>query len=275
MKQLITAGRGISATVAFPPKQGTWDFLQQAHQETTSATIIGMIGPNYSAATVYILYGCNLYTGAGMVEYCSPGALFFNGEVYYLPAAVPVPPLIVPFVLLVMLSVSQYTPTISGYATADPVILTDSSSQNLHDIRSFSFTSGTSGTGTLSGTTASDWTNVVRINTPASVYSGSAGFNGQTVNFDHNNTYEYLGAGSSTNTITLNFTGAIVGKTITVVGAISAAQLIAFSVSGSWSNYVNASSLTAPSGCSYCIIQMTYMGNGSGRNTIATVINYI
>ena len=73
-----------SATVGFPPKQGTWDFLQLAHQEEVSAIIQGLIGPGYSATTAYVLWGVTT-SGFGTV-YFTEGAVYFNGEVFRVAA---------------------------------------------------------------------------------------------------------------------------------------------------------------------------------------------
>ena len=72
-----------SATVGFPPKQGTWDFLQLAHQEEASAIIQGLIGPSYSATTAYVLWGVT-ESGFGTVHF-TQGAIYFNGEVFQSP----------------------------------------------------------------------------------------------------------------------------------------------------------------------------------------------
>lgn len=111
---------------------------------------------------------------------------------------------------------------------------------------------------------------------PISTYSESLGFNGETITFNNNNTYQYLGSSSSVNTLILNPSLAVVGKTSTIIGVISPTQTIAFSTSGTYSFYVNASSLTAPSGCTYCTISITYLGSaGTSSNAYSIIVSYI
>lgn len=124
----------ISNTAQMPIKSGTLQFLQDAHKESLTNVIKGLIGGSYSATTYYILNGC-VNTGVGSNYIISSGAIFFNGEVYDVQSTtftttggqVPV----------MNIQTTQYT------SNADPVTFTDGSVQNVHDIRSIVISAGT------------------------------------------------------------------------------------------------------------------------------------
>ena len=248
-----------SATTGFPPKQGTWDFLQLAHQEATSSIIQSMIGPSYSVAVPYVLYGFAV-TGGGIypVTY-SPGALFFNGEIFLFPGQTIPGTYGFPDVGVLDINTAYYT------INADPVLFTDAVSRYVHNIRTVYITGGPSGSGDISDVHA-----LVYL---SAAFNGSTGtLNGLTVAFNANNTYVRMGTALATNTITLDFTNANIGAIATIVGFISHSDVISISTTGS--NFVKSSSLIGPTSCSYCIITITYLGNISGTNMTATVVSY-
>jgi hypothetical protein len=128
----------VSISNEFPVKEGTLDFLQLAYQEAITAIGNNLIGNKSMANVGYILYGC-VNTGSGLNYIISAGAIYYNGEVYLVPATT--------FtassgnVAIANVGISQYT------TNADPVTFTDGVSRNVHNIRSINFTAGTSGSG--------------------------------------------------------------------------------------------------------------------------------
>lgn len=130
----------ISATAFQPFKQGTWEHLQQSYTEALDALVKSQIGSTYDATKVYILYGC-IATGTdpGARTFTS-GAVFYNGIVYLVPAA---------SFTSSGSDVAIGTITTSYYADAkaDPVLFTDGSSHNVHEIKTMVISAGVSGSG--------------------------------------------------------------------------------------------------------------------------------
>jgi len=126
----------ITSAVGFPPKSGTWNFLQLAYQECVESIIRNLIGSGYSTSAGYILWGMLPSPPSSLTA----GAIFYNGKIYLYPGGL-VPVNLFPDVTLVNISQSQYT------TNADPVLFTDSNNYNVHNIFSISLSSGTSGTG--------------------------------------------------------------------------------------------------------------------------------
>lgn len=132
MKILDTSN--ISPSAQMPIKQGTLQFLQDAYKECIESILKGTIGGSYSASTYYILHGC-VNSGVGSNYNISAGAMFFNGEVYLVDAAVfttsggQVP--------VMNVNTTQYT------TNADPVTFTNGVAYNIHDIRKIVISGGT------------------------------------------------------------------------------------------------------------------------------------
>lgn len=128
----------ISNTSQMPIKKGTLNFLQRAHRETVISLFKAMVGSTYNAGAPYLLYGL-VDSGSGLVHDISEGAIVYLEEIFLVPAAsftsavgeVPV----------LNLSITQFT------IDADPVTFTDYVVRNVHDIREYAITSGTSGSG--------------------------------------------------------------------------------------------------------------------------------
>lgn len=157
MKKLITSD--ITSTIGFPPKKGTWDFLQNSYQECISSIIINTITEKfgiYHPGMVYILNGLVLSTGANYS--ISDGSVFYNGEIYQYPGGTfPV----AGGVPVANLLITQYT---SG-TEADPVTFTDLVARNVHNIRAIVFVSGATGSGSFSGSLSSvnDLSNMINV----------------------------------------------------------------------------------------------------------------
>jgi hypothetical protein len=134
MKKLTVSG--ISDSAQFKFKSGTLQFLQDANSEAFAALCQAIIGVNYSAAQVYILWGC-INTGTGDSYVVSAGAVFYAGEIYLVDAAT----------FTLNANVAIFSPITTQYQTnADPVTFSDSSVHNIHDIRKTAVVAGTTGT---------------------------------------------------------------------------------------------------------------------------------
>lgn len=157
MKKLDTSACN-ATTIGFPPKQGTWDFLQMANQELFSSIIQGLIGPTYDPAKVYILYGMK-YTSSMFFGTISAGAVYTNGEVFLSPAQGVPGAILYTDAVVAYIAESQYT------TNADPVTFTDGISRNVHNIRQVGLTVSLAGSGTLNGGPSSnnDYGNFVPI----------------------------------------------------------------------------------------------------------------
>ena len=155
-----------SGGVGFPVKYGTWQFLEYAHEEEVHNTIVSMIGSNYNPNIVYILWGCTLSTSGGNTT-ISSGAIFYQGsnligEVYSVYGnTIKTPP--VGNVVVCNLLTSNYIVTSGlGNAAADPVVFTNGSSLNVHNVRTMAIGSGASGSGTISGDPYSNYSNLIK-----------------------------------------------------------------------------------------------------------------
>jgi hypothetical protein len=139
----------VTTTNAMPVKSGTIDHIQSAYQEAISSAIKSIIfGSLYDPANGYILHGC-VNSGTGSSYVISAGAVFFNGEVYQVPAAS-----FSTTGLEVPVGVIQTT-FFSG-VNADPVAFTDGVSRNVHQIRQVVMQAGLSGSGAFNFLSAVD-----------------------------------------------------------------------------------------------------------------------
>lgn len=136
MRKLDTTA--ISPAAQMFIKRGTLDFLQQADQEVFNAVILSLIGVIYDPTQIYVLYGC-VNTGIPPAVNISAGAVFYNGEVYLVPAT---------NFFLGGGQVAIATGQLSFYnVNADPVTFTDNSQHSVHQIRTMSIVAGASGAG--------------------------------------------------------------------------------------------------------------------------------
>jgi len=152
--------------VGFPVKYGTWQFLEYAHEEEIHNTIVSMIGSSYNPNIVYILWGCTLSTSGGNTI-ISSGAIFYQGsnligEVYSVYGNTITTPS-GGNVVVCNLLVSNYVVTSGlGNEAADPVVFTNGSSLNVHNVRTMAIGSGASGSGTISGDPYSNYSNLIK-----------------------------------------------------------------------------------------------------------------
>jgi len=134
MKKIITSG--ITTAVGIPIKTGTVEHFQEAYQEALTA-LARMNILNYDASKIYVLYGC-VNSGSGANFVISAGAVFFNGEVYLVPAAT--------FTTSGgNVAIGTVTTTYFTATNADPVEFTDAILRSVHEIRQIVISSGTSG----------------------------------------------------------------------------------------------------------------------------------
>ena len=145
----------------FPVKRGTWDFIEDAWNEGIAESIKTQIGFGYNSGTVYILYGCILTTSMSSTN-ISSGALFYNGEIFKTTGAIFANPTGGDVVVCNLVS-TPFTPTDAvGNFYADPVTFIGiGGTADIHINRTATFAAGASGSGTISGTTASDFGNLV------------------------------------------------------------------------------------------------------------------
>gem|GEM_PF-1809933 len=138
----------ITNSKQFFPKQGTLQFLQDAYKEQLNNICLSLLGSiAYSPTTAYVLFGC-VNSGSGSNYVISAGAIFYNGEVFSVPAVSLTASGNVPVANIVT---AQYT------VNADPVTYSDATTGNIHNIRTIAIGLGTSGSG------ISDYSNFVNV----------------------------------------------------------------------------------------------------------------
>lgn len=173
MKKLDTSA--ISASTGFPVKSGTLQHIQAAYTEALAESIKAMIGLGYDPTKVYILGGL-INSGTGLTYNITAGSVFFNGEVYIVPAFAGT--IVGPNVL-----VGIITTTFFSAVNADPVQFTDGVPRNVHQIRQIVLQSGLSGSGTA------NYTDFLKGNSAQIPVGGSIGYKpptGDTSEFDVN-----------------------------------------------------------------------------------------
>lgn len=143
----------LSTTTKRQPFLGeTFNHIYESILETADALARGLVG-NYSTGDVVILYGCTLTgftSGAANPWATTAGAIFYNGEVYLVPASSGV-----------FSGVNVLVGTITTtYRAGDPVQLSDLSSANQHEIRTIVLNQGASGSGIGNYT---NYRNVLRL----------------------------------------------------------------------------------------------------------------
>ena len=139
----------ITDSKQFFPKHGTLQFLQDAYKEQLNNLCLALLGSiAYSPTTAYVLFGC-VNSGSGSNYVISAGAIFYNGEVFSVPA--------------VSLTASGNVPVaniVTAYymVNADPVTYSDGTTDKIHNIRTITIGLGTSGSG------VSDYSAFVNVN---------------------------------------------------------------------------------------------------------------
>lgn len=145
---------------------GTLAFMQDSFTEGIVAAIITLIGNNYATNKVYILYGC-LYEIIGSDVGVSPGAIFYNGEIFINPGGF-FPGPTGGNVILCNLNIANTYLEPDGITNIDPANYEDGTPRNTYNIRTAKFSTGPSGSGSITGDSASDYSNMVVIFNPYS-----------------------------------------------------------------------------------------------------------
>jgi hypothetical protein len=149
MKKLNTSL--ITAGVGYPPSKKGWDFLMQSYTETIAELVNGLNNGTYAANTPYVIYGC-LKTNSSSPFAYSKGAIFYNGEVYSFPA-----------IASIAIATSDVcTITTTADPTADPTLMSDGSTVNIHDVRAIVLSDAAAVT---NGATQFNYSSCVFLNT--------------------------------------------------------------------------------------------------------------
>lgn len=182
MKKLDTSA--ISASTGFPVKSGTLQHIQAAYTEVVSEGVKSIIGPTYDATKVYILSGL-VNSGTGLTYAITAGSVFFNGEVYLVPAFAG--NIVGPNVLVGAISTSFFSAV-----NADPVQFTDGIPRNVHQIRQIILQSGLSGSG------AGNYLNFSKANTAYIPVGGSINYKPTTGDLSE---FDVTGLGTAPNVL--------------------------------------------------------------------------
>jgi hypothetical protein len=239
-------------TKQLPFTKGTLEFMQLSHKETVGGIIRGIIGSTYSNTRVYRLWGGAISVGAGLVT-ITEGQFFLDGEVFYCPGNSS------PTGSTGVLGVD-----ITYYSIyADPTVLTDGSSVNVHDQRRIKIygSSVTPPTVYYALSAVSDVKTTGVSNLTSTSSTVALGFQKQEIVYN-----QY--ASSGTITITLSSTYAVVGVKSQIVFntgytndytiTTGASQVIVKS-----GNFTGVA--TNLGGCA--VLEVTYIGN-NGTNDI-------
>lgn len=151
-------------TAQQPVKNGTLQFLQDAHKENLAALIIGLLGgplPNgtYDTSKLYVLWGCHstaTFVNNTIVIQYGPGEIFYNGEVFGFAGSTV--SLINSDVPVFSIVTAQYMPV--APLQADPVLFTDGVSRQVHNIRTIQVALGPAGGAGVTNYIG-DWTDTV------------------------------------------------------------------------------------------------------------------
>lgn len=173
------------------------DMLQDAYKDAFSDISKSLIGESYDPTVPYILWGCET-TGPAFV---STGAVFFNGEVFFVPQWNPGVGPVFPNVLIAAV--------LTSYSAVDPVTFEDGSIHNIHNIRMCNLGYGLSGTGDIG-----DFTDFVRVNTTSVDYSSvGANIGTRTIEMERNKFVEFNGVGGAA-VVTVDASKAISGRVV-------------------------------------------------------------
>lgn len=122
-----------------PVKSGTLQFVQASYAEIVAENIKSLIGLGYDPTVVYILAGL-INSGTGLTYSITAGSVFFNGEVFLVPAFAGT--IVGPNVLVGVITTAFF-----AAVNADPVEFTDGVPRNVHQIRTIVLQAGLSGSG--------------------------------------------------------------------------------------------------------------------------------
>jgi len=262
MKTLLTSHT--SDTAQFPVKSGTWDFIQAIiHDEATGI----WKALNYDAAfvttTSTIVYGLRQSPGATGFTNWSAGAIITPGAIsgdFYL--------ILVPSQVVAnptggnVFILNADTPTYETGSGLDPVTYSDTSTFNTHQTIVGKITTGAAGSGAygdLSGTNALQRT----LNPQISLSSSLTWANPLTVNFASHQNLIFSATLVGLNTLTFDFTNAIVGAKVKIQGLFPNTSTFSITVpSGSDVKSLTGACSTwvAASSTAWCVIECVFTG---------------
>jgi hypothetical protein len=122
MKRLKTTN--ITTTAGLPIQGPTLDFLQDASKEALNSLARAIITNDfYDANTPYVLFGCT-NSGSGSNYIIAAGAIYYQGEVWLVPAAT---------FTISGPNIARLVVTSNWLAGVDPVQFTDLSTHNVHE----------------------------------------------------------------------------------------------------------------------------------------------
>lgn len=174
MKKVITSN--ISGSTGQPIKSGTLSHIQSAYTEAFQILMQNLYGITSTDTTVRVLYGCVNSGGSTIGTTCniSAGAVYYNGELYFVPAA----SFLIATGLVAVIATVNNSTNFFVAANADPVSMTDLSSKYVHSQFKVTIVDGNSGaTGFIANYSAfgnmfSDWQSVTYAGSYASGTSG-------------------------------------------------------------------------------------------------------
>jgi hypothetical protein len=255
----------VSSTAGLPIKSGVMGHVQTSYQEALSACFESIIGAQYDPTKLYVLKGV-LGSIVGSLYTINAGYIYYGGEIFLVDAT--------SFTVSGNVGIATLVTTYNTGAAADPVQFTDGVSRNVLQIRKIAFVAGTSGTG-LTGTTASDYANLIPVNSPAATRILTASFPSTlTVSFTQDQE-QFFTTGipnSGTATLAWNFNGAILGTVVSL--KFTTGTSITFNIStGSGYQIVGLSGSVLSSKTNY--MELRYVGkNESGNDEVRyTVVN--
>jgi len=142
MKKVITSN--IAGSTGQPVKSGTLAHIQSAYKEAFQIMMQNLYGITATDTTVRVLYGCVNSGGSTIGTTCniSAGAVYYNGELYFVPAA----SFLIATGLVAVISTVTNSTNFFVDATADPVTMTDLSTPYVHSQFQVTIVDGNSGT---------------------------------------------------------------------------------------------------------------------------------
>jgi hypothetical protein len=147
MKKIKTSN--IIASSAMPLKSGSLDHLQSANQEgifsLAQSELFQRTGVSAGYANPQALYGL-AYTVSGSTWGIESGCLVFGTEMYLCDTTLGIS------LGLGQVVIGTITTTYLTATNADPVVFSDSTSNNVHEIRKIVWSAGTSGSGSFNFT---------------------------------------------------------------------------------------------------------------------------
>lgn len=257
MKKLDVSA--VSNSNGLPVKSGTLQFLQDAYQEALNALAANLLGKSVDATKGYRLFGVQ-NSGSGQEYIISAGAIFYNGEVFLVDAVtftaasgrVPVAQIIT----------TQYT------TAADPVLFTDGTERNIHNIRKIRFVEGLPGAGIFDFGELLESGYIVKSEVVADL--GTA----YTVKFDQERAV-YFQAATGNAVFTINLTNAIPGAVVRMRFALPSANTISFATQAGIEVIIEGLALTAAPNKTN-VMYLIYLGkNAAGNHEVAVNLKNI